>query len=249
MINQYRITSNYGWRTHPISGKRKFHAGIDVVKKHRAPIESFTSGKVLYAGWGQSGTGVGGYGNVVLIQDVSGRGHLYAHLHQVHIRKEQSINVGSIIGTQGASGNVTGSHLHYEVRKKTSPSFGWSAHPEKSTVNPVPFMKKQSDQSGGKRVVKKINVDGRRGKATISRWQQFLGTPVDGVISRPSVMIQKKQEFLNKFGKKKIKIDGYEGKNTIEASQLFFGTPVDGKISNPSVLIKAEQRFLNMYGQ
>ncbi|SEO79044.1 LysM domain-containing protein [Amphibacillus marinus] len=138
--NGYRITSPFGWRTHPIRGGRDFHTGIDLVKSHRAPIEAFTAGKVIYSGMGRSGTGLGGYGNVVLLEDRYGRGQLYAHLDQVLVVVNQQISRGTVIGRQGATGNVTGSHLHFEVRKRTTPQFGWEADRVNNCLNPTQYI-------------------------------------------------------------------------------------------------------------
>lgn len=230
MFSKYRVTSKYGWRIHPISKVRKFHGGIDLVLAHKARIHAFTGGKVTHARMNHQG-----FGNLVIVTEPNGYRHFYAHLHTILVRQGQQVSKGSTIGLQGATGNVTGSHLHYEVR-----------NPQNKTVNPTQYIQQKK---GSKRMVKKIAVDGYRGKETILRWQQFLGTYQDGVISRPSNMMRAWQQFLNKYGKKKIKVDGYEGKETIEASQLFFGTHVDGVISRPSNYIKALQRFLNTYGQ
>lgn len=244
-MSDFKVTSNYGWRTHPISGKRKFHSGIDLVKKHKAPIYAFTGGKVIHAKYAQSGTGLGGYGNSVVIEDVQGRAHLYAHLDTISVHKGQRVNEGDKIGRQGKTGRVTGSHLHYEVRKKSSPSFGWSRNPANTTIKPMQFVKK----SGGKRMVRKIKTDGYLGKDTIKRMQQFFGTPMDGKLSKPSLVIKNLQKFLNQVNYSDITIDGYLGENTIKELQKMLNTPVDGKLSKPSLVIKEWQRFLNSYGQ
>lgn len=248
VFKAYRQTSAYGWRTHPISKTRKFHAGIDLVKLKggvNAPIEAFVGGTIIYAGLGQSGSGVGGYGNVVIIKDNKGAAHVYAHLHSVSVKKGATVKEGQTIGRQGATGNVTGAHLHYEIRKKSSPSLGWTSNQENSTYNPTNYLKNK----GSGRVVTKLKADGKRGPATIRRWQQFLGTTVDGKLSKPSQAIRAWQGFLNKYGGAKLKIDGREGPATIRATQKFLGTTQDGKISTPSAMVKELQRFLNTYGQ
>src|SRR5699024_11593394 len=83
------------------------------------------------------------------------------------------------------------------------------------------FPKRRSSDLGEKRVVTKLKVDGYRGKATIKRWQQFLGTTQDGKISKTSHAIKKWQQFLNKYDGAKLKEDGKEGKATIKATQKF----------------------------
>lgn len=229
----YRVTSSYGWRIHPISKVRKFHGGIDLVKNHNDPIYSFTDGVVSFAGMNKQG-----FGNLVIVTDHKGYRHFYAHLNSISVRKGYSVTPKVFVGRQGATGNVTGSHLHYEVR-----------NPQNKTVDPTTYLQGLSGNKGGKRVVKKISVDGIRGKGTILRWQQFLGTYQDGIISRPSNMIKKWQEFLNCYAGVKLKVDGYEGAKTVQATQKFLGTYQDGVISKPSNMVKGLQRFLNSYGQ
>src|SRR5690625_3237747 len=128
VFKDYRQTSSYGYRTHPITGKRgSFHAGIDLVKLKggvNAPIEAFTAGTVVYADLGKSGSGLGGYGNVVLIKDKNNYGQLYAHLHSVNVRNGQKVKKGQVIGRQGETGYVTGANFHYEVRIKQNQSYG-----------------------------------------------------------------------------------------------------------------------------
>ncbi|HLR34715.1 MAG TPA: peptidoglycan DD-metalloendopeptidase family protein [Tissierellales bacterium] len=249
VFSGYRVTSNYGWRIHPISKVRKFHAGIDLVKSHNAIIKAFMGGTVIYAGLGKSGTGVGGYGNVVVIKDIYGKAHVYAHLNSVLVQVGQVVNTNTSIGRQGATGKVTGSHLHYEIRNNASVSLGWTAKQENSTVDPTKYIKKHSKNKGSGRKVVTLKVDGKRGTATKKRWQQFLGTKQDGVLSKPSNAIKAWQEFLNKYGGAKLKVDGYEGTKTIKASQKFFGTKKDGVISTTSNMVKELQIFLNNYGR
>jgi hypothetical protein len=91
-------------------------------------------------------------------------------------------------------------------------------------------------------------VDGDLGKLTITRWQQIMGTPVDGVISKPkSSLIVKVQEHLNAhLDGQDLVVDGDLGPKTIRALQRYLGTPVDGKISKPSsAMVKALQGRLN----
>ena len=121
----WRVTSPYGWRVHPIYHYRGFHRGIDLVKPHQHPIPAFIGGRVIFAGMGQGGTGFGGYGNVVAVRDQWGHTHVYSHLHSIGVQPGQTIPRGHIVGTQGATGIATGSHLHYEVRARSSPSWGW----------------------------------------------------------------------------------------------------------------------------
>lgn len=130
IFSGYRITSPYGDR------RGTKHRGIDLFKAHKAPIESFTDGKVIFAGQTLAGTGLGNYGIAVVVQDDSPSAalHLYAHLDQALVSVGDDVQIGTVIGTQGNTGHVipaptpanptAGSHLHYEVRLKSSPSYG-----------------------------------------------------------------------------------------------------------------------------
>ncbi|MFC4403471.1 peptidoglycan-binding protein [Gracilibacillus xinjiangensis] len=207
----YRITSPYGYRTHPINGTREFHAGIDLVKQHKAPIHAFTSGTVLYAGFGNSGTGLGGYGNVVLIKDKNSRGQLYAHLDRVIVKRGQQVRENQVIGHQGNTGYVTGSHLHYEVRRlaETTTPYGYRSNKENSTLNPVTYLNQfyvnsmptpiiLKKGSKGKEVIRlqqdllklgyslpRYRVDGVFGDETllaVRNFQQDKGLQVDGIV-------------------------------------------------------------------
>ncbi len=87
--------------------------------------------------------------------------------------------------------------------------------------------------------IKTLKIDGYLGELTIRALQRYFGTPVDGVISKPSTVIKALQKLLN------VTADGYFGAVTISAMQQRFGTPVDGFISKPSLVIKELQRKLN----
>ncbi|WP_208590563.1 peptidoglycan-binding protein [Gracilibacillus suaedae] len=202
----YRITSPYGYRIHPIRGSRDFHAGVDLVKSHRAPIRAFTSGTVIYAGFGKNGTGLGGYGNVVLIRDRNNRAQLYAHLDSVAVKGSQTVSHNQVIGYQGQTGYVTGSHLHYEIRKKVeaAPPYGYRADKPSSTVNPMSYLNQFSsnktlkERSEGTEVrnlqreliklgfnLNKYGADGVFGDETesaVKAFQRSEGIKVDGIV-------------------------------------------------------------------
>ena len=117
MFKEFRITSPYGQRVHPISGEVSFHTGIDLVRYHRSPIQAFVAGVVTWAGWGTPGSGYNGFGNIVAARDKNGYTHIYAHLDSINVSRSQNISQGTTVGRQGATGIATGSHLHYEVRQ------------------------------------------------------------------------------------------------------------------------------------
>ena len=101
-----------------------------------------------------------------------------------------------------------------------------------SIPSPIPTPKPQTQ-------VTQIIVDGYWGTNTTLRLQQFFGTPQDGIISKPSMLIKKIQKAVD------AKQDGYLGKDTIKKMQAHFGTPQDGVISEPSSMVKAMQKSLN----
>jgi murein DD-endopeptidase MepM/ murein hydrolase activator NlpD len=111
LINPVQITSVFGWRTHPISGKTRFHAGIDLGSPVGTPILAAFSGQVISSGW------MGGYGNAVLLQHGTGLRSLYGHLSRLMVRPGQFVMQGTVIGLSGSTGNSTGPHLHFEMRR------------------------------------------------------------------------------------------------------------------------------------
>lgn len=101
-----------------MTGKKNAqHQGVDIATPKGTAIGSNVKGKVIYAGFGKSGSGYGGYGNVVAVKDANGNVHMYAHLDSVNVKVGQSIDSGSLLGRSGSTGKSTGPHLHYEVRK------------------------------------------------------------------------------------------------------------------------------------
>ncbi len=104
-----RISDPYGWRTHPITGKRSFHNGLDIGNKTGTPIYAVADGKV-------SSTGQQKYfGKFIGISHKFGYQTNYAHLHKIHVKKGEEVKRGQIIAEMGDSGRSTGSHLHFEV--------------------------------------------------------------------------------------------------------------------------------------
>lgn len=106
----YRMTSGYGWRRHPTSGKRRMHDGMDMAARAGTPIYATADGVVTFAGW------AGGYGRVIKIQHAMGFETRFAHLLKFRVKKGQRVSRGDLIADMGSSGRSTGSHVHYEVR-------------------------------------------------------------------------------------------------------------------------------------
>lgn len=115
-----RITSPFGWRTHPIFNSRTFHSGVDIAGPNRGSIRASNSGKVIYSGW------YGGYGKVVILDHgvVNGRPTttLYAHMSSIRVGQGQFVQKGEVVGYEGTTGYSTGPHVHFEVRINGKPN-------------------------------------------------------------------------------------------------------------------------------
>lgn len=115
-----RITSPFGWRTHPIFKSRTFHSGVDIGGPNYGSIRASNSGRVIYSGW------YGGYGKVVIIDHGTVNGKptttLYAHMSSTKVSAGQSVSKGQVIGLEGTTGYSTGPHCHFEVRINGKPN-------------------------------------------------------------------------------------------------------------------------------
>lgn len=104
-----RLTSPYGWRVHPITGKNSFHNGIDLAGPQGTPIYAARSGTVTTA------TYSGAYGYYVTINHGDGYSSLYAHMTHYVVGSGQYVSQGQVIGYMGSTGWSTGPHLHYTI--------------------------------------------------------------------------------------------------------------------------------------
>lgn len=118
------ITSDYGYRTHPIQGIYKAHAGIDIggPNVNGGPVVAAADGIVAYAGW------ISGYGNCVMINHGSGIISLYGHGSEIVTQTGKEVKQGDIIMKVGSTGISTGPHLHFEIRK------------DGVSVDPMPYL-------------------------------------------------------------------------------------------------------------
>jgi murein DD-endopeptidase MepM/ murein hydrolase activator NlpD len=104
------VTSAFGWRADPITGQRRFHAGIDLRMAYGEDVRSAGGGVVRSVGE-QSG-----YGLTVVVDHGRGLETRYAHLSSTDVRVGDAIAAGQVIARSGNSGRTTGAHLHFEVR-------------------------------------------------------------------------------------------------------------------------------------
>ena len=105
------ITSSFGWRIHPIGGGTRFHEGIDIAADTGTAVKAAASGTVTQASW------VGGYGRLVILSHGNGLETRYAHLTNYAVKVGQQVRAGDTVGYVGQSGDATGPHCHFEVRK------------------------------------------------------------------------------------------------------------------------------------
>ena len=104
-----RISSQYGYRTHPISGTRKLHKGLDIAASSGNPVIAAASGTVVKSYFSSS------YGNYIVISHGGGLMTAYAHMTRRLVSVGDTVAAGQQIGTVGSTGNSTGNHLHFEV--------------------------------------------------------------------------------------------------------------------------------------
>ena len=107
--------SPYGMRTHPITGKKRLHAGIDIASPLNTKVFASASGEVTYCS--VSGSLSSGYGRLIIINHLNGLQSYYAHLNQFKVSLGQKVAQGELIAYMGSSGSSTGSHLHFEIRE------------------------------------------------------------------------------------------------------------------------------------
>jgi murein DD-endopeptidase MepM/ murein hydrolase activator NlpD len=105
-----RITSPYGWRTHPIYHYRSFHTGIDIGAPEGQRVIAARSGHVLFVGYKDA------YGLVVIVDHGNSLATVYAHLSRSYVRAGQYVRTRNAIAAVGSTGWSTGPHLHFEVR-------------------------------------------------------------------------------------------------------------------------------------
>ena len=105
------ITSHVGHRESPGGIGSTDHKGLDIGVPTGTPVQSVKDGKVVFAGNG------GGYGNLVVVEHADGTFTKYAHLNEINTQVGAEVKAGDVIGKVGSTGNSTGPHLHFEVRK------------------------------------------------------------------------------------------------------------------------------------
>ena len=108
-MEHYYVSSSYGPRKHPVTGKYRMHHGIDLAGTWQENISVSADGTVVFAGYH------GSFGKVIRIRHNYGIMTTYGHLAKINVRRGDIVNEGQIIGKMGRTGKVKGAHLHYEI--------------------------------------------------------------------------------------------------------------------------------------
>jgi murein DD-endopeptidase MepM/ murein hydrolase activator NlpD len=106
-----RLTSGFGMRVHPQSGRKQLHSGIDLSAQSGTPVHATADGIVSFSGWSR------GNGNIVVIEHGHGFSTVYAHNTRNLTKVGETVRRGQQISTTGSTGVSTGPHVHYEVWK------------------------------------------------------------------------------------------------------------------------------------
>jgi murein DD-endopeptidase MepM/ murein hydrolase activator NlpD len=109
-LDNYRMSSNFGMRTHPVLGGLRGHKGVDMAAPTGTPIYATADGMVSKAEWFSS------YGNFISIAHGAELETRFGHLSRMAVSAGQRVRKGDLIGYVGSTGRSTGPHLHYEVR-------------------------------------------------------------------------------------------------------------------------------------
>lgn len=121
-LSGFRMTSDYGMRTHPVLGRRKHHKGVDLAAPTGTPVYATADGMIERAEFSRS------YGLVIYADHGAGLETRYAHLSKLAVAEGERVKKGDLISYVGSTGRSTGPHLHYEVRV------------DGVAVNPIPYM-------------------------------------------------------------------------------------------------------------
>ena len=105
------LSSDFGWREHPIDGEEKFHCGVDLAVDTGTLVLAFAAGTVDYIGESDI------YGQYLQLRHANGVTTFYAHCSKLCVQQGQVVAAGEKVAESGATGRVTGPHLHFEVKR------------------------------------------------------------------------------------------------------------------------------------
>lgn len=104
------VSSPFGWREHPVDGEERFHNGVDLAVNSGTDVLAFAEGTVDYIGESPE------YGLYLQLSHAGGLTTFYCHCSRLCVQQGQSVAVGEKVAESGATGNVTGPHLHFEMK-------------------------------------------------------------------------------------------------------------------------------------
>lgn len=104
-------SSGFGWRTHPIENEEKFHFGVDLASETGTTVKAFAAGTVDYIGESDI------YGQYLQLDHGNGVKSFYAHCSKLCVQQGQLVAAGEKVAESGATGDVTGPHLHFELKR------------------------------------------------------------------------------------------------------------------------------------
>lgn len=107
---EYRVTSKFGWRTHPIGGNTNHHNGLDIAQPTGTPVYATAFGVVKWVKREMDGLGL-----AVCIEHPTGYESIYGHLSTHAVRERDVVQRGALVGQVGSTGHSTGPHLHYAI--------------------------------------------------------------------------------------------------------------------------------------
>jgi len=106
-----RVSSDFGWRKDPFTGKTAWHSGIDIAAQEGRNVSTCWDGRVIFSGWR------GGYGNLVVVEHAGGWRSYYGHNKVNTVSEGDLVRAGQVIAEVGSTGRSTGSHRHFELRQ------------------------------------------------------------------------------------------------------------------------------------
>lgn len=119
------VSSVYGWRTHPVTGEKKFHHGTDIAKAQGSPTVASKTGTISKTGFDSS------MGNYIYLDTEDGYRVKYMHLSSIDVQVGDNVKRGAIVGKIGSTGSSTGPHSHWEIRRIS----------DNESINPAPALK------------------------------------------------------------------------------------------------------------
>lgn len=116
------LSSPYGHRKHPIFKDHRKHNGVDLAATHNTPITAMREGTVVFSGWQR------GHGNTIVVRHANGLETQYSHASERKVSVGDTVDERTVLGLVGSTGNSTGPHLHFEVKRNGR------------RVNPIPYL-------------------------------------------------------------------------------------------------------------